>query len=177
MSPIIEFWNKHKFLVIFLPLGIILDQVTKIIAVNYLQNNATVYLGDFFTFHLSYNTGMAWSLFDDNTIILAIVSLVLSIAILTYYFLGKGSKWEKYSLVVIASGAIGNLIDRVATVRGDLLGVIDFLRFGEAIDIYKMIFGNGFPTFNVADSFITCGAISLFLSILFARSEKAVKNG
>ena len=53
------------------------------------------------------------------------------------------------ALGLIASGAVGNLIDRVRSVRG----VVDFLDVGLA--------DSRFYTFNVADSFVTVGAVLL----------------
>ena len=54
---------------------------------------------------------------------------------------------------LIAGGAIGNLIDRLTSVRG----VVDFIDAG---------IGNArFWTFNVADSAVTCGAVLLAITL------------
>lgn len=61
-------------------------------------------------------------------------------------------------LALVLSGAIGNLIDRVA------LGYVrDFIAFD---------FMN-FPVFNFADSCITVGAVLLIVSVLFTKSGRA----
>ena len=57
------------------------------------------------------------------------------------------------ALALVFAGAAGNLVDRVRSARG----VVDFLDF---------TFGTWhFPTFNVADSAVTCGAILLAFSL------------
>ena len=84
---------------------------------------------------------------------------IIVIFLIVYYLLKNKVYWvEKYSLLLIISGAVGNLIDRI------MYGyVIDFLDF--------IIFGYDFPVFNIADSFITIGAIGLIISILFLNKE------
>ena len=64
------------------------------------------------------------------------------------------------ALALVLGGAIGNLVDRIARQPGFLRGeVIDFVHVGR------------FPTFNVADSAITIGAILLLIAALRAPSE------
>ena len=84
---------------------------------------------------------------------------IVVVFLIVYYLLKNKVYWvEKYSLLLIISGAVGNLIDRI------MYGyVIDFLDF--------IIFGYDFPVFNIADSFITIGAIGLIISILFLNKE------
>ena len=84
---------------------------------------------------------------------------IIVVFLIVYYLLKNKVYWvEKYSLLLIISGAVGNLIDRI------MYGyVIDFLDF--------IIFGYDFPVFNIADSFITIGAIGLIISILFLNKE------
>ena len=65
----------------------------------------------------------------------------------------SGDGVRVYSLALICAGAAGNLVDRFRSARG----VVDFLDF---------TFGSfHFPTFNVADSAVTCGAFLLAISL------------
>ncbi len=95
------------------------------------------------------NTGAGFSILTDQTVFLSVVSAIAVIALI--YLLGKeNNKYIRITYLLIISGALGNLIDRIR------LGyVVDFLDF--------MIFGYDFPVFNVADSFITVGCILLIL--------------
>ena len=72
------------------------------------------------------------------------------------YLLVKAKKNDTLSIIsyiLIISGALGNLIDRVR------LGyVVDFLDF--------KIFGYDYPVFNVADSFITVGCFILIIMVI-----------
>ena len=68
-----------------------------------------------------------------------------------------------FSLILVVSGGIGNLIDRMA--QGY---VVDFIRFA---------FWDRFPTFNVADIAITVGVALLLIYILFIEGKKEKKRG
>ncbi len=91
------------------------------------------------------------------------------LAMLALFFLYRKSKENErrihIPLALILGGAIGNLIDRVT--RGD---VVDFLRFHWQNKVADLpYFGKVFlswPSFNVADIAITCGAIYLVIVIL-----------
>ena len=87
---------------------------------------------------------------------------IVAIVILTYMLI-KAKKNDTISIIsyiLIISGALGNLIDRVR------LGyVVDFLDF--------IIFGYDYPVFNIADSFITVGCFVLIIMVaLEARNAK-----
>ncbi|MBO7698971.1 MAG: signal peptidase II, partial [Erysipelotrichaceae bacterium] len=87
---------------------------------------------------------------------------IVAIVILTYMLI-KAKKNDTISIIsyiLIISGALGNLIDRVR------LGyVVDFLDF--------IIFGYDYPVFNIADSFITVGCFALIIMVaLEARNAK-----
>ena len=68
-------------------------------------------------------------------------------------------------LVLILGGALGNLHDRARTLLdpGAYKGVRDFILFPE------MVFGRPFPTFNLADAWITIGVVLVGWTILFER--------
>ena len=81
---------------------------------------------------------------------------------LFYYLLksGKDDLISKMSYLLIISGAIGNLIDRI--------------RFGYVVDFLDFkIFGYDFPVFNVADSFITVGCFILIIKTLWEARHAA----
>jgi len=66
-------------------------------------------------------------------------------------------KRARFVLMLVISGSVGNLIDR--------------LRVGAVADFLSFTFGDyAFPTFNVADSLITVGTVLLVLFIIFDRS-------
>lgn len=109
------------------------------------------------------NTGSAFSMFSDQTFILTIVSGVAVLALILILIFAKMGKFGKLSLAFILGGAIGNLIDRAA--------------IGYVVDMIEPTFIN-FAVFNVADIFVTVGAIFLILYILFGwkPSKKAAKE-
>ena len=57
-----------------------LDQISKYLVQVWQPNNVTA-IPHFLTLDLHYNTGMAWSLFDDSTIILVVISFIASIVL------------------------------------------------------------------------------------------------
>lgn len=150
--------NKKKY---FLIIGIIilLDQISKfIIKTNFnVYDNINIFKG-FFQIFYAKNSGAIWGLFHNqsNSIIPKIITLISTIAvlILIFFFLkvSPKHKLEILSLSFIIGGAIGNIIDRIH--QGF---VVDFLDF--------YINGYHWPTFNIADSFITIGVIILAISI------------
>jgi len=74
------------------------------------------------------------------------------------------TKLSAYGLLFIASGALGNVVDRIFRHGGFMRGsVVDFIDF------------QWFPIFNVADSCITLGAIALLLGLFFeSRNQEEV---
>lgn len=142
------------------------DQVTKEWVKAVFDDYQRVEVTAFFDLVLAYNKGAAWSMFNDSTHILTIVSFVASIG-LSYWIVSlKGEqRLLGFALAFVLGGAVGNLIDRA------LFGqVTDFLSF-HWNDSY-------FPAFNVADSAITLGAILLIYESLFVQSDKNdVKEG
>lgn len=139
------------FLYVFVvALMIAADQFSKLFIVRHfaLGQKMTIIPG-FFQLTNVRNTGAGFSILTDQTVFLSVVSAIAVIALI--YLLGKeNNKYIRITYLLIISGALGNLIDRIR------LGyVVDFLDF--------MIFGYDFPVFNVADSFITVGCILLIL--------------
>lgn len=125
-------------------LGIGIDQLSKFFAVKYLVQTEYVIIPKIFSFSLHYNPGIAFSIPIKSILFPVIVLSLLSFLIIKYknHWFNLTDKITIYSLVLIYAGAISNIIDRLIIEK-----VIDF------ISIYN------FPVFNLADSFISLGAI------------------
>ena len=78
---------------------------------------------------------------------------MLVVGFIFYLMKSASDTFEKWSLLIIISGALSNIIDRIFNGY-----VIDFIYFH-----YKDFF---WPTFNFADIYITIGIIMLVINIL-----------
>ncbi len=131
---------------------IVIDQVTKKIAVSKLMGSESIVLVDG-VLSLTYveNRGAAYGILSDYRVILLLITVLL-IGFLIYVFFNTEkffkSKFAKLIIATILAGAIGNMIDRV------------FL--GYVVDFIHLTFIN-FPVFNIADICITMGSFILML--------------
>ena len=143
-------------LIILLLVGI--DQLSKILALKYLKNVESIPIIQNM-FHLTYveNRGAAFGMFQNNQIIFVIVALIASIYGLYYLHKNKVNILGKVSILLIISGALGNLIDRVRL--GFVVDYFDFRIIWEYV-------------FNVADIFVVLGTILLCIYILFYEDNK-----
>lgn len=146
--------NKGEDIMIIIVtfLVFLLDMLSKIVVINFLELEESVKIIDKFLY-LTYvrNTGAAWSILSNNTYIVLGISLIIIIGIIWYIIKNKiDNKFEKIAYSLILGGAIGNFVNRI------IYGyVIDF------IDI--KIFGYDYPIFNLADVFIVIGVILLII--------------
>lgn len=139
-------------------LVIILDQLSKILADQFLQYHQPVEIIPMFNFTLMYNKGAAFSFLANAGGWQRWFFLILTSAVSIFLFLWlKKLKPQQVilytALSLILGGAIGNLIDRA--IYGH---VIDFL------DVYYQQYH--WPAFNIADSAIFVGAILLIFDTL-----------
>lgn len=104
-----------------------------------------------------YNTGAAFGLFKDASMILTVLAFIVIGAIIFYYPQVSRDDWSlRLALSMQLGGAVGNLIDRLTIGH-----VTDFISVGS------------FPVFNVADASISVGAAVLFLGVwMQERAEK-----
>ena len=147
-------------MIILTILVILVDFFSKYIVSKLMTVNETINLIDNF-FRITYvkNTGAAFSMFSNNTILVIIISVVVIGFLLFYIYKNKGNnKLENVSYAFILGGAIGNLIDRL--VYGY---VIDFLDFE--------ILSYNAPIFNLADTFIVIGVILFLINTLRSRYD------
>lgn len=144
--------------------GIVLDLVSKKLFADYFltHNNPIVVIPNFFVFTFVKNTGAAYGLFGDSTVMLSIVSIVFVVAFVVFDIFNHKNNWL-YILGIgfIISGAIGNLVDRL------FLGYVrDFI----SIKLFSFVF-------NLADLFITVGVICFLIYMLvLAIKERKEKN-
>lgn len=142
------------------------DLGTKALAEALLANGATVDLG-LVNLKMLYNTGIAFSLGADLAPWLVIAATGLIIAALVWYTVSSASLMTGLSRAgsaLLLGGAIGNFIDRL-----DGRGVVDYLHSG------------WFPTFNLADVFVTTGVTLLVLGTIIrqrphTRGQGAVRT-
>ena len=104
------------------------------------------------------NTGAAFSSFEGAQWLFAVVFLVFTAAIVWEF---SGKRWpftnfERWLIVAIYAGGIGNMIDR--------------FRFGYVVDMIQTAFMD-FPVFNVADCFITCGCILMMIHLVLFHKD------
>ena len=130
------------------------DQITKYI-VDKTLNFGTGYpiIKNFFYFTYVHNYGAAWGMLEGEINLFFTVSLIAAVGIV-YYFL-KSLPYQqltRYGLVLVFSGMIGNLVDRM--IFGYVRDFIDFI-----------IFGYNFPVFNIADIAIVVGVGLLVLDV------------
>lgn len=144
--------NPRKVDYLFLSLGIlVLDQWTKWLVEVHLPHSAShpVVPGFLNLTHVK-NTGVAFGLFasqgsNGGAWLLVVMGLVALAAVFLYFhFAPARNRLLLSSLALIVGGAVGNLVDRLASGA-----VTDF------VDVYVGTYH--WPAFNVADSAITVG--------------------
>ena len=141
---------------------IVIDQVVKfLVRANIPLGNSVPFLPHVLELTYVQNTGAAFSLLAEHTWILTLISVLVVIAL-----------WKKVlthplgvvPAVLVLSGGLGNLIDRIA--------------FGYVTDMFRTLFMN-FAVFNVADCFVCIGGALWVLAVLLAerKNKKGQANG
>ncbi len=135
---------------------VIADQLTKHLAVVRLKNQAAYNLiNGILEFNYLENRGAAFGVSQNQKYFFVFVALIF-IGVIVFVLIKVPTQKKYYSLnillVMIAAGAVGNMIDRV---RYDY--VVDF--------IYLVCIQ--FPIFNVADIYVTTATVILVFQILF----------
>lgn len=146
-------------LIIVVLLGI--DQISKLLALKHLQDVSTIpIINNIFHFTYVENRGAAFGMLQNNQIIFVVIALIASIFGMYYLCTKKIHVVGKIGIMLLISGALGNLIDRMR------LGfVVDFLDFRI---VWQYVF-------NIADVFVVVGTILLCIFILFFESKEKVK--
>lgn len=134
---------------------VLLDQLSKLWVRAHLLPWESLPAEGFFRITYVHNTGAAFGLFANLTVLLTVVSIIaISALFLVLRYQPLRGVWGSLAVGLLLGGSIGNVIDRVS------LGyVVDFIDIG-LVDGYR------FFTFNVADSAITAGAVLLAIALL-----------
>lgn len=139
------------------------DILTKLWAVKNLDNYKQIILiEEYLTFKLVYNTGGVFGIFQGNPMFFQVLT-GLAIIFLVIYYLKTPEYSTGFSVAIsfILGGAVGNFTDRFFRP-----GVVDFIDMG--------IGTSRWPTYNIADAFISTGAV--LLAIAFFVLERRAKN-
>jgi len=149
-----------KFSLNLIALGVIflIDRLTKlyILKLAEVENSVDIYLTSYLNLYLIWNKGIAFGLLSMNESMTynTITFIIGIIIIIILYTLWKNDNIQRYFLVLIAGGALGNFYDRII-----YTAVPDF------IDLHFNDFH--WFVFNVADIFITVGVFCLILVEFF----------
>ena len=142
--------------ILFFILLVILDQITKNLAVVNLKDKPPYVIWDgVFELHYLENKGAAFGMLQNQKVLFVTIAVVILVII--GYLLIKLPRNRHYAmleilLVLIAAGAVGNMIDRV-----EFNYVVDFFYF-------KLI---DFPIFNVADIYVSVSCVFLAILVIF----------
>ena len=140
---------------------LIIDQISKILITNNFDvGTGKTIIPSFFSFVYIRNTGAAWGMFSDGTIILAIMSIIFLVFAIKYIIdLKEVTSLGICAYGLLLGGIIGNLVDRLVR-----RFVVDFLSFN--------FFSYNFPVFNIADCFIVIAIILLIIETVIKDRKK-----
>ena len=151
--------------IIAIIIGVLLvlaDQLSKLYALNVIKPQGTITVIDnFYYFTYVENRGAAFGIMQNKQLFFVIITILI-FAVFGYVLMKYKIEGKMFlaAVVLIFGGGVGNLIDRVF--RGY---VVDFLQFS--------FFA---PVCNLADYFITVGAVLLIISVLFCKKNIAKRE-
>lgn len=177
-----KFYNKLPFHIAIIVFSIVSDQLTKLWALARFSNETGApnhdvvnVIGELVRFQLVFNKGAAFSSrpqdlmpFLPPWLFFLLISIVAAVVLFWFYkSVDKRDYLSRLGIVMIFGGAIGNFIDRMR-----LQMVVDFID----CDFPDFIMTR-FPTFNVADSFVTVGVALVILSpVILKKLHKQIKE-
>lgn len=154
--------NQLPKLIFFTTAALVLvsDQLTKLLVRSTLELGESIPEAGFFRIKYVQNTGGAFGIFEDCTLILAMVNLIGAVVILYLIFnISRlpilADRKVQFSLSLILGGTLGNMIDRLFSGY-----VTDFIAVG------------GWPPFNIADSAVVSGSLLLGLLLILRSLSK-----
>ena len=138
---------------------VVADQITKYLTVaNIALYEDVPFIPGLLQLTYVQNTGAAFSSFEGQQWMFALVFAAFTLALFWEYFrkpMGF-STFERWCIAAVYGGGLGNMIDRI--------------RMGYVVDMIETTFME-FPVFNVADCFISCGCIALMVHLILFNKE------
>ena len=144
---------------------VVLDRITKIVAESALAGDRIIQVvGDVVQFRLVYNRGAAFGISIgaySRWFFLVVAIVAVWVLFRMWREAAAGDRLRTWAVSIVAGGAAGNAIDRVVSAPG----VVDFIDVG--------IGALRWPTFNIADIAVSCGAVALALSLCREDAHRA----
>jgi signal peptidase II len=147
--------KKNIFYFFFILLIFLVDRISKVLIIR-LSNtteNQEIIVSKFLSLNLIWNKGIAFGIFsfDEKFFYNILTMIIIIVTLVVFWLMVKAENLEKYGFMIIFSGSLGNVYDRLV-----YSSVPDFIDFH---------FENfHWFTFNVADIFITTGVVLLILN-------------
>lgn len=140
---------------------VLLDQGTKILALERLKPLGSItFLPGVLDFTFVENRGVAFGMFSGQRWMILVLTGAIIGALLYYYKKlpdKKEYRWVRCALVMVLSGAVGNMIDRIFR--------------GYVVDFFEFTFVRWY-VFNVADIYVVLGVIWLVLLMFFVIKDE-----
>ena len=154
--------KKISLNLVALSMIFLIDRLTKlyILKLAEVENSVDIYLTSYLNLYLIWNKGIAFGLLSMNeSIIYNSITVIIGVIIIFILFtMWRSDNIQRYFLILIAGGALGNFYDRIV-----YTAVPDF------IDLHFN--GVHWFVFNLADIFITVGVFCLILVELFYNNK------
>ena len=148
---------------VFAALVVLLDQFFKRwIVITLARGGETIIVPGLLSLIYVENIGAAFSILAGQRWLLAGIALAASVIIVFILLRYTDGFWGSLGLAAVLGGTVGNLIDRVF--------------HGFVIDMFKTLFMN-FAIFNIADIFITLGALTFCIHFIISSTRSARIQG
>ncbi len=140
------------------------DQLSKLYIVsNFSLGESAKFIDGILDIRYIHNRGAAWGMLSGHTwILVCLTFLVMLICVYFLFKIGAKNKLLFWGLILILSGGLGNMIDRI-------------FKDGNVVDFLHFVFWPQFPVFNVADCAVVVGA-GLFLLYFILDTVKEYRN-
>ncbi len=158
--------------------GCLLDLLTKQMMFDWLKlpvhPDSRIYwvVEDFFGFQTAVNQGALFGLGQGFTTVFRLVSVLATGLIVVWMCRGASENLLlTIALALITAGILGNLYDRFGFWHED--NIADYYRHGVRDWILFRFGSYTWPNFNLADSFLVCGAGMLVFEAVFRPAQPA----